>query len=81
MHTFINIMGVKTITIRDDVYDLLAKIKREGESFSDVILRLIRRESNIMDFFGILKESEVLEELEKDIINERKKWKLRDVYP
>jgi len=74
-------MGVKTITIRDDVYDLLAKIKREGESFSDVILRLIRRESNIMDFFGILKESEVLEELEKDIINERKKWKLRDVYP
>lgn len=32
---------VKTITIRDDVYKKLLKVKREGESFSDLFERLI----------------------------------------
>ncbi|MEM2917844.1 MAG: antitoxin VapB family protein [Candidatus Bathyarchaeia archaeon] len=31
----------KTITIRDDVYKKLLKVKREGESFSDLFERLI----------------------------------------
>jgi predicted CopG family antitoxin len=31
----------KTITIRDEVYRKLLKIKREGESFSDLFERLI----------------------------------------
>ncbi|MEM0172636.1 MAG: antitoxin VapB family protein [Thermoproteota archaeon] len=31
----------KTITIRDDVYEKLLKIKHEGESFSDLFERLI----------------------------------------
>ncbi len=31
----------KTITIRDEVYDKLLKVKREGESFSELFERLI----------------------------------------
>ncbi|MEM4148537.1 MAG: antitoxin VapB family protein [Candidatus Caldarchaeum sp.] len=34
---------MKTITIRDDVYVALVKRKRDGESFSDVIERLLKR--------------------------------------
>jgi predicted CopG family antitoxin len=30
----------KTITIRDEVYERLIKIKRDDESFSDLFLRL-----------------------------------------
>lgn len=31
----------KTITVRDDVYRKLLRIKREGESFSDLFERLV----------------------------------------
>jgi len=32
---------VKTITIRDEVYRKLLAVKREGESFSDLLNRLV----------------------------------------
>ena len=36
-------MGSTTITISDDAYKILKAQKREGESFSDVILRAFPR--------------------------------------
>jgi predicted CopG family antitoxin len=33
-------MGTTTISLRDDAYRLLKEEKREGESFSDVVIRL-----------------------------------------
>jgi len=33
-------MGYKTISLSDEAYETLASIKRTGESFTDVILRL-----------------------------------------
>lgn len=33
-------MGYRTISLSDEAYKKLASLKREGESFSDVILRL-----------------------------------------
>lgn len=33
-------MGYKTISLSDEAYEKLASLKREGESFTDVILRL-----------------------------------------
>jgi predicted CopG family antitoxin len=44
-------MGYKTISLRDDVYDSLVKMKRKNESFSDVITRLMYKRS-LLDFAG-----------------------------
>lgn len=33
-------MGTKTISISEDAYHRLARLKREGESFTDVIQRM-----------------------------------------
>ncbi|MBC7130134.1 antitoxin VapB family protein [Candidatus Bathyarchaeota archaeon] len=33
-------MGYKTISLSDEAYRQLASLKRKGESFTDVILRL-----------------------------------------
>ncbi len=57
---------MKTISIRDDVYKKLAEMKEEGESFSDVIEKLLKRKgTDIRKYFGILRDSEVLDEIEK----------------
>ncbi len=37
----------KTITIRDEVYKKLLKVKREGESFSELFERLIENVSSV----------------------------------
>ncbi|MFH1316455.1 MAG: antitoxin VapB family protein [Candidatus Woesearchaeota archaeon] len=47
-----NKMGTKTISIMDDVYELLKRNKRDSESFSDVIRRNLKN-NNIMKFFGL----------------------------
>ena len=61
------IMGMKTISIRDDVYDLVKNLKREDESFSDVIGKLVKeRKTKISEYFGVLKESKVLDDIEDD---------------
>lgn len=36
-------MGHKTITISEEAYNLLAKIKLENESFTDVIIRMVSK--------------------------------------
>ncbi|WP_143763264.1 antitoxin VapB family protein [Methanothrix harundinacea] len=36
-------MGTRTLSIREETYEMLKREKREGESFSDVIDRLMRR--------------------------------------
>ena len=36
-------MTSKNISITEDVYEMLSRLKLEGESFSDVIRRLARR--------------------------------------
>ncbi|MBU4373850.1 MAG: antitoxin VapB family protein [Euryarchaeota archaeon] len=77
-------MGVKTITVREEAYKLLLEMKKEKESFSDVLVRVLRkktaRKSRVMDFFGVLKESKNLEEMEKEILEQRKKSEMRDVF-
>jgi predicted CopG family antitoxin len=55
---------MKTITIKDEIYESLKNMKEEGDSFSDVIERLInRRGFKIDDYFGILEDNEVMKEI------------------
>ena len=64
---------MKTISISDEVYEELVKLKREGESFSDVIKRLIAKERlDIRAFFGAIGDSEFLDYLEKFVEEYRK---------
>ena len=57
---------MKTISVRDDIYEKLVEMKEEGESFSDVIEKLLKkRKINIKKYFGALRDSEVLDEIEK----------------
>ena len=72
-------MGTKTISIREDVYESLKSMKREEESISDAVERLInkKRGANLVDFFGVLKDSEVLKELEEDTKKIRASARLR----
>ena len=49
----------KIITIRDELYERLKKMKEENESFSKVIAKHIENKSNkdeVMKLFGSLKE-------------------------
>ena len=45
-------MTSRTLTIRKEAYDALARHKRKDESFSDVILRLTQRAARLEDSFG-----------------------------
>jgi len=68
---------MKTISIRDDIYKKLVEMKEEGESFSDVIEKLLRRKTiNIKKYYGILKDCEVLDEIER-CLEERKSARFR----
>jgi len=68
---------MKTISIRDDVYRKLLEMKDEEDSFSDVIEKLLKRKkTDIRRNFGVLKDSEVLDEIEKSL-NARKSARFR----
>jgi len=72
MHAFINM--VKTITIKDEVYRELASLKRERESFSDVIMKLLsRRRIDLFAFYGAFENKELWKEVEKDILTDRRR--------
>ena len=47
-------MATKTITVTEDAYESLKDLKKEGESFSDVLLRIGEQKCNIDTFFGLL---------------------------
>ncbi len=79
MHTQI-IMATKTISIREDVYDILTSLKKENESFSDVIWKLTKkRKPNLRDYFGVLKDSKAIIEIEEDIKKMRECARLRTI--
>lgn len=67
-------MAVKTLTITEAAYISLRKTKQENESFSEVILRLSSGKKSVVDFLGLLRDSEQpAEELQKKAAGTRKR--------
>lgn len=42
----------RTIAVSNEVYEMLKKIKLPDESFSDVIMKLIKRRGSLLDIVG-----------------------------
>lgn len=53
-------MLTKTITIMEDVYELLKSMKTKNESFSDVIRKELSKKKSIMDLAGSWSNDEIL---------------------
>ncbi len=78
-------MTQKTISLPDDVYMKLRDLKRENESFSELILRLMNKETDkgknieIENFFGAFEdESDEWEDIEKKIYSARNKSRMHE---
>ncbi len=78
----IDYMTSKMISIRDDVYKNLKKLKSPNESFSELIERLIaNQQKDPLKFFGIAKDlsSELADEFEKAIIEAKKNDAMKSI--
>lgn len=69
-------MATKTVSLRETAYEKLKRLKKENESFSDVVERISEeREQNLEKFSGAFPEiGEVEEQLEK----EREEFEMRN---
>ena len=74
IHTY---MTAKNMAIREDVYRRLKEAKREGESFSDVIERVLERRESLLPLWGALTGSKEWEALEREIRSVREKAVIR----
>ena len=45
-------MTSTTISLTKEAYEALVRLKRNGESFSELILRLAREKERIWDYYG-----------------------------
>ncbi len=71
-------MGVKTISVNDEVYRTLKKVKRDDESFSDLIGRLLSSSGvSLKDYFGALKDSKCLDGIDEHVRAIRSSAKVR----
>ncbi len=64
-------MGSLNISITEAVYKKLSQLKKEGESFSELLTRLMG-EKDITKCFGLLEnEKEALEQIQEEIEKSR----------
>lgn len=69
-------MTYKTLSLNTEAYELLKKIKKEGESFSDVIIRLIKQPDikEILNYFGSMEEDLPDDEIKNFISEAKQAW-------
>jgi len=65
-------MTVKTITVTEDAYEALKRMKAENESFSKVILRVTKSKESVEKYFGALDKTDA-RRLERKVKAFRKK--------
>ncbi len=70
-------MATKNLAIREGVYRKLSEEKRQGESFSDVIERMLEKRGSLLPLWGTLADSKSIAQVENDIEKIRKRAKVR----
>lgn len=70
-------MATKNLAIREGVYRKLADEKRQDESFSDVIERILEKRASLLPLWATLADSKSLGQIEDDIRKIRKGAKVR----
>ena len=80
MHAYMHCM-TKVISVADDAYGRLKKMKGEDDSFSDVVMELTkeRRKKNLMKFAGVWKDKPEMDKIFEEIFAQRKNFRSRDV--
>ena len=68
-------MATKTVSLRENAYKKLRNLKREGESFSDVVERISKSRS-LKDLEGSYPE---IGEVKEQIEEERDQFRTRDL--
>jgi len=74
-------MAHKTITISEEAYDALARMKKTNESFTEVILRLTSRKGSaqaLLDFIDRMPVSEEFARNVEEAMKETRRAKLRE---
>jgi predicted CopG family antitoxin len=74
-------MAHKTLTISEDAYAELARLKARGESFTEVILRLTTktRIGTLLDYVRTMKPDEELARTLEEIVKRRERTQFRPV--
>ena len=73
-------MAHKTITISEEAYNLLKDNKRDNESFTEVIKRILstkRKKEDLLDWLSNNKDLVELADVIETVYNDRKKIDLR----
>jgi predicted CopG family antitoxin len=68
-------MGHKTLTISEEAYEALARLKRERESFTDAIIRLTKKvdKGSLLDYVRSLGPDDEFARIMVEILGEREK--------
>lgn len=72
-------MGHKTITISEEAYEALAGLKQGKESFTEAILKLVRKreQGTLLDYVKSLEPDEEFASIMGEVLREREKVALR----
>jgi len=59
-----------TISLTKEAYEALVRLKRNGESFSELILRIAREKERVWDYFGSIpltqrEERDIMESIDR----------------
>jgi len=70
-------LTTKNLAIREEVYRKLAEAKHEGDSFSDVIERMLDKRGSLLSLWGVLADSEGISQIGDEARKIRKRTTMR----
>ena len=70
-------MASKNLAIREDVYRKLSEAKKDGDSFSDVIEKLLERRGDLLSLWGAWGDGEDIAFIETSVKDMRKRSVVR----